>query len=122
MVSTAHRYWVYILASQARGTLYIGVTNNILERVALHRGRKRSRFTARYGVSMLVWLEEFECVNEAFQREKSLKRYLRSWKIHLVERSNPQWIDLYPGLAARHDFGDGATRPLDSRTKSEDDS
>lgn len=122
MVSTAHRYWVYILASRARGTLYIGVTNNILERVALHRARNGSRFTARYSVSMLVWFEEFDRVDEAIQREKSLKRYRRSWKINLVEQSNPQWIDLYSGLAARNDFGNSATRPMDPRTKSEDDS
>jgi len=109
MVSTLHRYWVYILASRPRGTLYIGVTNSILGRVELHRAGKGSAFTTKYAVSMLVWLEEFDRVEEAIQREKSLKRYLRQWKINLIEQSNPQWVDLYPGLAARHDFGDGAS-------------
>jgi putative endonuclease len=108
MVSAQHRYWAYILASQARGTLYIGVTNNILGRVELHRAGKGSGFTSKYGVTMLVWFEEFDRVEEAIQREKSLKRYLRQWKINLIEQSNPQWIDLYPGLAVRNDFGGGA--------------
>jgi putative endonuclease len=94
-------YWVYILASQPRGTLYIGVTNNILGRVELHRDGKGSKFTSRYRVSMLVYLEEFSDIAQAIQREKSLKRYLRAWKIRLIEDSNPQWMDLYPGLLAR---------------------
>jgi len=95
-------YWVYILASQPRGTLYIGVTNNIRGRVELHRAGKGSLFTSRYRVSMLVYFEEFNDVEEAIQREKTLKHYLRAWKINLIERENPQWVDLYPGLVARH--------------------
>ncbi len=110
MVSTQHRYWVYMLASRARGTLYIGVTNSILDRVELHRAGQGSGFTSKYGVTMLVWFEEFDRVEEAIQREKSLKRYLRSWKINLIEESNPQWVDLYPGLASRNDFSGGAHR------------
>ncbi len=94
-------YWVYILASRPRGTLYIGVTNNILGRVELHREGKGKSFTSRYRVSMLVYLEEFNDINEAIQREKNLKRYLRAWKIKMIEESNPQWADLYPGLVAR---------------------
>jgi putative endonuclease len=109
MVSVLHRHWVYILASEPRGTLYIGVTNNILGRVELHRVGKGSAFTSKYGVSMLVWFEEFDLIEEAIQREKSLKRYLRPWKLNLIEQSNPQWIDLYPGLAARNDFSRGAS-------------
>ena len=85
MVSTLHRYWVYILASQARGTLYIGVTNDILGRTDLHRAKKGSGFTSKYGVSILVYFEEFARIDEAIQREKSLKRYLRAWKIDLIE-------------------------------------
>jgi putative endonuclease len=96
-----HCYWVYILASQPRGTLYIGVTNNILGRAEMHRAGKGSRFTSRYGVSMLVYFEEFASIEEAIQREKTLKHYLREWKIKLIEQSNPQWVDLYPGLVAR---------------------
>ena len=105
MVSTQQRYWVYILASQPRGTLYIGVTNNILGRIELHRAKKGSGFTTKYGVAKLVWFEEFDRIDGAIQGE-SLKRYLRQWKVNLIEQSNPQWIDLYPGLAWRNDFGD----------------
>ena len=104
MESTLHCYWVYILASRPRGTLYIGVTNNILGRVELHRARKGSGFTSRYGVSILVYFEEFADIDETIQREKSLKRYLRAWKIKLIEQSNPQWADPYPGLASRNDL------------------
>ena len=96
-------YWVYILASQPRGTLYIGVTNDILGRCASHREGSGSRFTGRYGVGMLVYFEEFADMKLAIQREKSLKRYLRQWKISLIESANPQWVDLYPSLKARHD-------------------
>jgi len=102
-------YWVYILASRPRGTLYIGVTNNILGRVELHRAGRGSTFTSRYGVSMLVYFEEFNDVEEAIQREKTLKHYVRAWKINLIERSNPQWIDLYPGLLARNGLPDAGT-------------
>ena len=70
-------YWVYVFASKPRGTLYIGVTNDILGRTERHRGGEGSRFTSRYGAGMLVYFEEFADVNEAIQREKSLKRYLR---------------------------------------------
>jgi putative endonuclease len=96
-------YWVYILASQPRGTLYIGVTNDILGRSASHREGSGSRFTSRYRVGMLVYFEEFADVKLAIQREKSLKRYLRQWKINLIESTNPRWVDLYPALKARHD-------------------
>jgi putative endonuclease len=68
----------------------------------LHRAGKGSAFTSRYRVSMLVYFEEFHDVNAAIQREKTLKHYVRAWKINLIERSNPQWIDLYPGLLARY--------------------
>ena len=95
-------YWVYILASKPRGTLYIGVTNDILGCPEHHRAGEGSGFTSRYRVGAFVHFEEFADVNEAIQREKSLKRYLRQWKINLIEQSNPQWLDLYPGLLARH--------------------
>jgi putative endonuclease len=97
-----HCYWVYILASQPRGTLYIGVTNNILGRIAQHRAGNGSKFAARYNVLQLVHFEEFADIEEAIQREKTLKRYLRQWKIDLIEQSNPRWVDLYPSLLAHH--------------------
>ena len=102
-------YWVYILASQPRGTLYIGVTNDILGRVGRHREGIGSKFTARYRVHQLVWFEAFADVEEAIQREKSLKRYVRAWKINLIERTNPHWIDLYPVLLAKHGLPSLAT-------------
>lgn len=91
-------YWTYILASKPRGTLYIGVTNGIVRRVELHRIGTGSAFTRKYGVRLLVWFEEFGDVREAIQREKSLKNWPRAWKINLIERTNPHWIDLYPSL------------------------
>jgi putative endonuclease len=96
-----YTYWTYILASKPRGTLYIGVTNNILGRVRMHRDGTGSKFTAKYRVKMLVHYEEFGDVRQAIQREKTLKHYLREWKINLIERENPHWRDLYPGLVAQ---------------------
>ena len=95
-------YYVYILARQLRGTLYIGVTNSLLFRVAQHRAGKGGVFTRRYKVKRLVWFEEYGDVDDAIQREKSLKRYLRDWKTNLIERDNPRWDDLFPELEAKY--------------------
>ena len=91
-------YWVYILASKPRGTLYIGITNGIIRRVEQHREGKASSFTRKYKVHRLVWIQEFGSVREAIQREKTMKEWPRAWKINLIERENPHWIDLYPSL------------------------
>lgn len=91
-------YWTYMLASKPRGTIYVGVTNNIIERVEQHRKGVGSAFTRKYKVHGLVWFELFDDVRCAIKREKSLKRYLRDWKINLIERQNPHWQDLYPTL------------------------
>jgi putative endonuclease len=91
-------YWVYILASKPQGTLYIGVTNNLLERAQSHRDSSGSKFTTRYGVKRLVYFEPFDDIEEAIQREKTLKHWVRQWKINLIERDNPHWSDLYPAL------------------------
>ena len=88
-------YWTYILASKPRGTLHIGVTNGLIFRVEQHRAGKGSAFTRKYRVHMLVWYEEFADIRHAIQREKTLKHYVREWKINLIERTNPHWIDLY---------------------------
>ena len=93
-------YWVYVLASRAYGTLYIGVTNDLLGRVQYHRDRCGSKFTGRYRVDKLVHYEPIGDIETAIQREKSLKRYRRQWKINLIERSNPYWSDLFPSLLA----------------------
>ncbi|MEQ1712445.1 MAG: GIY-YIG nuclease family protein, partial [Hyphomicrobium sp.] len=115
-------YWVYILASQPRGTLYIGVTNNILGRLEAHRVGKGSVFTSKYRVAMLVYYEEHADIRLAIQREKTLKHYVRDWKINLIERENPRWVDLYPQLLAlRGGRIDPAGIPMDPRDKPEDD-
>ena len=91
-------YWAYMLASRHYGTLYVGVTNGILRRVEQHRAGAGSAFTRKYKVDRLVWYEEFADVREAIQREKTLKEWPRQWKINLIERSNPHWMDLSPTL------------------------
>ena len=93
------RYFVYILASRRNGTLYIGVTNNLARRVYEHRTEAVAGFTSRYGVTMLVWYEDYERIDEAITREKMLKRWRRAWKIELIEAFNPDWRDLYATLA-----------------------
>jgi putative endonuclease len=93
-----HNYFVYILASQPQGTLYIGMTNDLRRRVEKHRDGEGGTFTKRYSVNMLVWHEHHHDVLAAIQREKSLKRWRRDWKQNLIERDNPHWQDLYPTL------------------------
>jgi putative endonuclease len=102
---TIYGYWVYILASQPHGTLYIGVTNDILGRTEAHRAGKGAKFTAKYKVHLLVHYEQYDDIEIAKQRERSLKRYRRDWKFSLIERENPHWKDFYPGLLARHGGG-----------------
>jgi putative endonuclease len=89
---------VYILASQFRGTLYIGVTSDLVARIWQHRNAGGSRFTSRYGVYRLVLVEHFGDMESAILREKQLKRWHRPWKINLIERDNPHWLDLAVGL------------------------
>ena len=91
-------YFVYILASKPRGTLYIGVTNNLLRRVEEHRNDIIDGFTKKYGVHMLVHYEACENVAGAIWRERRLKTWKRAWKIRLIEGDNPDWLDLYPAL------------------------
>jgi putative endonuclease len=89
------RYFVYILASQRNGTLYIGVTNDITRRVYEHKNDCVEGFTKRYSVHLLVYFEEFYNVDAAITREKQLKKWKRAWKLRLIESSNPEWNDLY---------------------------
>ena len=91
-------YWVYMLSSKPHGTLYIGVTNGIVKRVADHRAGLGSAFTKRYKIHSLVWFEEYGDIEEAIEREAQLKSYYRAWKINLIERMNPHWTDLFPAL------------------------
>jgi putative endonuclease len=91
-------YFVYILASRRNGTLYIGVTNDLVKRVWEHRSGLVDGFTRKYGVKRLVWFESTPDVLAAITREKQIKKWNRAWKIELIERKNPEWSDLYEGL------------------------
>lgn len=94
-----HRYFVYMLASRAQGTLYVGVTNDLIRRVTEHREGAVLGFTEKYHVHKLVWFDEYGDINDAIAQEKRLKRWRRDWKRSLIERENPGWLDLYPALA-----------------------
>jgi putative endonuclease len=91
----AKRYYVYILASRRNGTLYIGVTNNLVRRVYEHKNGSADGFTSRYGIHRLVHFETAENAQSAIEREKRLKKWKREWKIGLIEEGNPDWNDLY---------------------------
>ena len=102
----------YIEASRPLGVLYIGMTSNLYERGRQHREGLVDGFTRKYGCGLLVWYEQHELVTEAIRREKALKRWNRVWKLEMIERSNPGWVDLFPSLC-----GLGP----DPRVKPEDD-
>jgi putative endonuclease len=106
-----HLYFVYILASQRNGTLYTGVTNDLVERVHQHRDGKADGFTKRYGVHLLVYFERHGDIREAIAREKRIKRWRREWKVQLIETDNPRWADLLPGLIGRGSRIAPAARP-----------
>ena len=95
-----HTYFLYILASRKNGTLYVGVTNDLLRRVQEHRQGLVPGFTKKYVVKLLVYYEVFGDITEAIAREKRVKRWLRRWKLDLIEQQNPNWQDLWPELAA----------------------
>lgn len=89
-----NEYYVYILASQRNGTLYIGITSNLKKRVSEHKTGVFQGFTYKYNVHTLVYYKRFTNVNDAISREKDLKRWRRIWKIELIEKQNPLWKDL----------------------------
>ncbi len=91
-------YFVYMLASKRNGTLYVGVTNNLLRRVGEHRDKTVPGFTRRYGVDILVWYEMYDDINDAIAREKQIKGWNRTWKLRLIEKENSGWNDLAPSL------------------------
>ena len=91
-------YFVYLLASGVNGTLYVGVTNDLVRRVHEHRTDAVPGFTSRYGVHRLVWFDSTPSVEAAIHREKQMKNWKREWKIALIERENPQWLDLYDSI------------------------
>lgn len=91
-------YYVYILASKRNGTLYIGVTNNLIKRVYQHKNNLIKGFTKKYQIHKLVYFEQYANIKDAILREKRLKKWEREWKLRLIEENNPKWIDLYPNL------------------------
>ena len=91
---------VYILASKRNGTLYIGVTSDLVKRIWQHKNDVAEGFTKKYGVHTLVYFEMHADMAEAIRREKQLKTWNRAWKIKLIEKENPQWRDLWPELVA----------------------
>jgi putative endonuclease len=91
-------YYVYLLASRRYGTLYLGVTNDLVRRVYEHRTKAVPSFSARYGVDRLVWYEIYDDPLTAFAREKEVKKWRRDWKIALIEADNPDWSDLFEAI------------------------
>ncbi len=91
--------YVYIMASKRNGTLYVGVTSDLIKRVYEHKNNLVAGFTKKYGVHILVYFEETPEIESAIKREKQLKVWKRKWKLELIEERNPKWIDLYDNIA-----------------------
>ena len=91
-------FYVYMLASKMGGTIYVGVTSDLIGRTYIHRENLVPGFTSKYGVHRLVWFEQQGDAEYAIRREKQLKKWNRAWKIRLIEARNPAWVDLYPTL------------------------
>lgn len=89
-----NKFFVYTLTSERNGTLYIGLTNDIQRRTLEHKSKAYKGFTSKYNVTLLVYFEEHESYNNAFTRERQLKKWNRLWKLSLIEKENPEWIDL----------------------------
>jgi putative endonuclease len=94
----SRRFFVYILANEPKGVLYVGVTNDLARRIWQHKGKVVPGFTNKYGVTRLVYYEEYASIIEARAREHTLKRWRRAWKFKLIEELNPTWRDLYDEL------------------------
>jgi putative endonuclease len=92
-------FFAYLRASKPQGTLYIGSTSDVVRRVWEHKVKAIPGFTARGSVDRLVWFERHDTLETAMQREKRVKSWKRAWKIELIEKDNPHWIDLYPSLS-----------------------
>lgn len=89
---------VYLLASSMRGTLYLGVTSDLIQRVWQHKSRQVPGFSCQYGTHLLVWYETHEAMDSAIVREKRIKSWKRAWKLELIESANPHWRDLYSAI------------------------
>jgi putative endonuclease len=99
-MSREKRFFVYILASERNGTLYVGVTSNLPGRVWQHKEKVVQGFTERYGVDRLVYFADFETAEAAITMEKRIKKWNRAWKLRLIEEMNPDWDDLYETIAS----------------------
>ena len=95
MTDEQKTYYVYVLASERNGTLYVGVTSDLARRIWEHKSKAVSGFASKYGVDKLVYFETFDYVDAAISREKALKKWNRAWKLRLIEENNPNWDDLY---------------------------
>src|SRR6266478_4434180 len=93
-------FFVYLLASQPQGTLYVGVTSDLAQGVWQHKSKAVPGFTSKYGVDRLAWFEAHELWESAIRREKQIKEWKRAWKIQLIKPDNPHWIDIYDTLTA----------------------
>lgn len=91
-------YYIYILSNKRNGTLYIGVTSNLIKRIQEHKNKSVDGFTKKYKVDKLIYYEQTEQINSALAREKALKKWNREWKINLIEKENPNWNDLYDNI------------------------
>ena len=91
--------YLYLMASGRNGTTYLGVTSDLLKRVWQHRNEVIDSFSKKYGCTRLVWYEAFDDVQQARQRELQMKKWKRAWKVELIERDNPQWLDLFDRLS-----------------------
>ena len=92
------QYYIYIMASKRNGTLYTGITSDLVKRIWQHKSGEISGFTSKYKVNQLVYYEIHGDVMEAIKREKNIKAWKRNWKLHLIEEKNPNWIDLYESI------------------------
>ncbi|MBX9827898.1 MAG: GIY-YIG nuclease family protein [Xanthobacteraceae bacterium] len=90
--------YVYLMASRKDGTLYLGVTRDLVRRVYQHKNKTLKGFTSRYDIDRLVWFETYDDPTTAIEREKDIKKWRRDWKVRLIEESNPDWRDLYPDI------------------------
>jgi putative endonuclease len=91
-------YYVYLTASRKHGTLYLGVTNNLIRRIHEHKTKAVPGFTSQYNVVRLVWFECYDDPTNAITREKDIKKWRRDWKIRLIEEENPDWLNLYASI------------------------
>ena len=94
------KFYVYILCSKRNGTLYIGVTSDLVKRIYEHKNDLVDGFTKKYKVHRLIWYETHEATESAITREKQIKKWKRAWKLKLIEQNNPEWIDLYESICS----------------------